>query len=954
MNNIDALLEQLLANSAQLAQLANDLPPNDAAALIDHLKREADRYWYIDARHSLKLAGLMVQIGHTRRDPRQEALGKMAQGDALKMCGQLDLAWETLGVAGDLFHDAEDEVGWARTRIGRLAISVDLNRVSEALTDGNRAREILTQAGQLEFLLRLHLNTAFVYNQMGSHSKALELYHEALRISESLGEAGESYLVPLYTNIGYAYNFLGDFQRALTYYQQAQHISLQRGEVAAAAIAELNQAYILQTQGYYHLALSSLLSVQEVLAGQHPLAYSWARRVMVECYLSLNRHLAARDLAKQVVTDLTTLGADFERALTLQHLAAAEAELGNLEAAQEALDIAESIFASLQATGWNGRTHLRRGRIALRLGNIAAAQQEAQAAELAFASGGQTAHAAAATLLTGQARLAAGDLQQAWEAGGAALHVAQQNKALELRYSAHVLLGHVHEAQGRQVRARREYQVAAAIVDRLQRGLTVTLRPDFLENKSEALHALIRLHLLDSDAACAFTTLERAKSQVMLGYLVNRKGLRWTTNNPRVQSLVEELDRLRAEHHWYYQLAHEPLDPTRPTKVSADQARAEVVVREKRMRALTEQLYLESGQEGAYRHVSIPSVRGIQASLDEGTVLIEFYNDGERLWAFALECSRLSVYPLPVSAQAVQELVRHLRFNIDCALRVGPSQAAQQLTQVAKRLAQRLYEILLRPLDEHVAGRQRLIIIPYGALHYLPFHLLHTGAGYLIEQAEVVILPAAGLITQPRPVRTGGALTLSHSRHGTLSQTRVEAQQVHEMLGGDLYCDEQAQRAVLAAPPCQVLHIAAHGEHRLDQPDLSYIELADGQLYTDDLFQWDLSYELVTLSACETGRAHVAGGDELIGLGRGFLYSGAGALITSLWRVEDAAASTIMVDLYQALQGGAAKAKAVRDAQRLALARDPEQHPAFWGAFQLIGNPEPLTLTDRSPVASVQ
>jgi CHAT domain-containing protein len=139
------------------------------------------------------------------------------------------------------------------------------------------------------------------------------------------------------------------------------------------------------------------------------------------------------------------------------------------------------------------------------------------------------------------------------------------------------------------------------------------------------------------------------------------------------------------------------------------------------------------------------------------------------------------------------------------------------------------------------------------------------------------------------------------------------------------------------------LHIAAHGQHRLDQPDLSYIQLADGQLYADDLFQHDLSYELVTLSACETGRASVSGGDELIGLGRGFLYSGAGALILSLWQVSDASTLRLMELLYQALKAGCSKAAALRSAQLSLIAESPQLHPAYWGGFQLIGNSTPLT-----------
>src|SRR5436190_11833546 len=165
---------------------------------------------------------------------------------------------------------------------------------------------------------------------------------------------------------------------------------------------------------------------------------------------------------------------------------------------------------------------------------------------------------------------------------------------------------------------------------------------------------------------------------------------------------------------------------------------------------------------------------------------------------------------------------------------------------------------------------------------------------------------------------------------------------VQVVLGGQVYAEAGATRAALQAAPRQVLHLAAHGHFRPDQPDLSYVQLADGQLYTDDLLQKDLSYELVTLSACETGRARATGG-ELIGLGRGFLYAGAGALLLSLWPVADAATLTLMQRIYEALRGRSSKAAALRGAQRAQLVEDVSRHPAFWGAFQLIGDAGPLS-----------
>ncbi len=95
------------------------------------------------------------------------------------------------------------------------------------------------------------------------------------------------------------------------------------------------------------------------------------------------------------------------------------------------------------------------------------------------------------------------------------------------------------------------------------------------------------------------------------------------------------------------------------------------------------------------------------------------------------------------------------------------------------------------------------------------------------------------------------------------------------------------------------MHLAAHGEARLDNPTFAHLQLADGQLTTADVFNLALDGALVTLSACETGRSVVTGGDELIGLARGFLYAGAATLVQSLWRVEDGSTARLMERFYR-------------------------------------------------------
>src|SRR6185436_17397121 len=162
-------------------------------------------------------------------------------------------------------------------------------------------------------------------------------------------------------------------------------------------------------------------------------------------------------------------------------------------------------------------------------------------------------------------------------------------------------------------RSIRHYHAAAATIERVQRGLSITLKPGFLEDKGEASRALIARYLGTGQAGNAFETLERAKSQVLLSYLTNRERLHWTQDDARGRALIEELNRLRGEHQWFYRLAHEPpRDPDRPNAIRPEQALVEIAVRERRMRAITEQLYLHGGAGQQVNSTPTPSLKAVQ------------------------------------------------------------------------------------------------------------------------------------------------------------------------------------------------------------------------------------------------------------------------------------------------------------------------------------------------------
>ena len=91
------------------------------------------------------------------------------------------------------------------------------------------------------------------------------------------------------------------------------------------------------------------------------------------------------------------------------------------------------------------------------------------------------------------------------------------------------------------------------------------------------------------------------------------------------------------------------------------------------------------------------------------------------------------------------------------------------------------------------------------------------------------------------------------------------------------------------------MHLSCHGHFDTAKPLASHLLLADGPLSAADILQsLKLNAELVTLSACETGRSEVLRGEELIGLVRAFLYAGTPAVVVTLWPVDELSTLLLM------------------------------------------------------------
>src|SRR5688572_5784275 len=105
MNNLietGGHLESWLAENIPPEMLLTPLSDELAKEVVDRLKQEADRHWFINADRSIEFANRIIAIGNARKDAAQAALGWMAHGDALRWSGHMKESWETLERAGGM------------------------------------------------------------------------------------------------------------------------------------------------------------------------------------------------------------------------------------------------------------------------------------------------------------------------------------------------------------------------------------------------------------------------------------------------------------------------------------------------------------------------------------------------------------------------------------------------------------------------------------------------------------------------------------------------------------------------------------------------------------------------------------------------------------------------------------------------------------------------------------
>lgn len=322
-----------------------------------------------------------------------------------------------------------------------------------------------------------------------------------------------------------------------------------------------------------------------------------------------------------------------------------------------------------------------------------------------------------------------------------------------------------------------------------------------------------------------------------------------------------------------------------------------------------ERQWSRTGTASFHERVRLDEAR---AALAESEAVVSFVYDGEQLASLVVTTRRARVAPL--DWPAVRATLAGLRADLDMAasVRTGPL-AGAVAGSLDDRLAA-LSRLLLDPVAAAAEGATRIALTVPGVLTGVPWTMLPALRGRAVS-----VTPSVSRWVRERhsaPWRAG-AVGFATGPHVARADEEVARAAAAWRSSRTLRAEAATVDAVTAlAAEVDVLHVAAHGRHAVDNPQFSGLDLFDGALFGYDIDRMPAVPQIVVLSACELGRSSVRWGEESAGMTRAWLHAGTRCVVASPVVVSDDVACDLLAVMHERLAAGDAPADALAQAMR--------------------------------------
>ncbi|HQU82943.1 MAG TPA: CHAT domain-containing protein [Pyrinomonadaceae bacterium] len=383
----------------------------------------------------------------------------------------------------------------------------------------------------------------------------------------------------------------------------------------------------------------------------------------------------------------------------------------------------------------------------------------------------------------------------------------------------------------------------------------------------------------------------------------------------------------------------------------------------------------------------------VRQTLSEDSAMLEFSVGTNQTFLWFIKKDSVKLFYLPKREKIDKISLEYYNLLIDKTVQTA------KITEKSKELSR----IIFSPLKDELSEIKSLIIIPDGSLQLIPFSTLsidfQTDFHLLTEQFNLVNLPSFSSFAYMREAKskqtannekllaiiadpifqfdderisvkgkTQDSTAFSAAEAEKLAEvlrdfgidklsrlpfTNFEAKEIQKFAPNEtnLALGENASRQRFLNGDFEnykILHFATHGFLNQKNPDLSGLVLSlydkkrhpqNGFLRVIDLYSVRLNANLVVLSACQTGLGKDIEGEGIVGLTHGFMFAGASRVVSSLWKVEEAATAELMKRFYrEMIVNKQNPASALRIAQNEMRQIPRFKNPRYWAGFTLTGD----------------
>lgn len=920
----------LIRNNANLAD----------AELAHFLKDICLDSWVSNPTRAVRAAQSLAFLAKTNPQPETAALAAWTDGVAQMINGQLRRAVIRFDDAQEKFQQLNQNHTAASTQVAKLYPLALLGRYDEAIECGLKAREVFLTCKDFAAAGRIEHNLGNIFQRSDRYDEAEKFLRSARERFIALKDFKT--LAQITNSLGYVLSYRYQFREAENFYRQALDFAEQSALVVTKAEIESNLGYFSLFQGRYDRALEFLEKARTSYAELGmPHQSAIAELEMADAYLELNLYAEAAAVYSRIIPLFAEIGMPIEHARALANFARVQFVLGDASKAHSLLTAARQIFASCRSEVGEATVLLSEAQFLFAENKYEETIKKLSQAEMPLARAGIKGAELLADFLRAESWRTLGNLSDANTLLEEILTETEANEIPPLTARCLTALGLTAKAANDAENAEDYFKKAVSVIENLRAPLpSEDFRTAFFGDKLTPYNELVRLCLENENRVGeAFEYVEKSRSRSLLE-IMQKSGRDIQPTNPDNSDLPSKIADLREELNWLYNQINQPTRKNTSRNLTETLKLHEAVrERETEIAELVRQFQLRQPSALAAENKPL-RLADLQTHLAGDTVLVEFAEIDDEVLAFVVTANDVRVFPHLCRESEIAELLSRLYFQLE-GLRHNP-QAVEthfyELTLRTRRVLSEFYDLLLRPLEKFI-GLRRLVVAPHRALHYVPFHALYDGFGYLIESREIVYAPSAAVLQNclEKPRRK-----LENALFVGVSDERIplvneEINALSAILPSEILLNDEATLEAIGdgAKHKDVLHLACHGQFRAENPLFSSLKLADRWLTVRDFYALQLDVDLVVLSACETGLSRIAPGEELLGLARGFFSAGATSLVLSLWNVHDATTVDLMREFYNQINGGKSSAAALRHAQREILRKNP--HPFFWSPFFLIG-----------------